>query len=176
MKKSRHLLDKKEEAHLLIRDLQLAGMKKRIIYLKLSQRLGIAPENCHFAKMNKVHLVEQGISALEQIWHEHKREKRKRRIAHNKRVAEYRKRLYVQAALPKVKERKVLNQKRMRKLTSQVAEMNQRNFIYAGPNYCGETKVFRKYLSKDEARKVEQLHLEHPIISKYFPFLLHFIK
>jgi len=143
MRKSRFLLDKKEEAHLLIRDLQISGLVKNEIYARLSKKLGIPQSECHFAKMNKVQQVQNGIYALEQMWHEYKHEKRKRQIKRRKERT-------LKKSIQVKPKHLVLVQKDMTKLTARVSEQNM--------------------IEREDRNNC------HPILFKYLPFLLRFIR
>ncbi len=121
MKRSSYLFELKQDAHLLIRDLQLTGMKKHLVYIELAKRLNIPLEECHFSLMKKPHQVISAIDALEAIWRDRKRRKTKRHsLKHSPTKV---KRLKV---MKRYKERKMLPQDEMQRLTAQVGKLNEK--------------------------------------------------
>lgn len=140
--KKRHLFDKKSEAHLLIRDLQLTGIKKHVIYIELAKKLNMSLEDCHFSKMNSRAEIETAIQALEEIWYSRRKYRHKRRRVSPKKAVRFN-------TVGRYKERQILPQSEMVKLTSAIGKQNERRVKY---------QVMSKYLPSFILNLVDKLY------------------
>jgi hypothetical protein len=154
------LVERKRYAHALIRVLVEMGLPKHKVYMLLAKKLNLTLEECHFALMETRTEVDRAVDVLRQI-----KINRLQYLSKHKTQERAKKKKKKDEAIAKKKERKVLSQGEMRKLTAAVGNMNE-EVLKNG--YAGKFKGYVFFPSSKERK--------HPIISKYFPFLLQFIK